>query len=160
MDQWFVAYTKSRGEKKLALELEQKGLEAFCPTRMVNRKWSDRVKKVEVPLFSSYCFFKADQYSLAKVYQTRNFSRLVNWLGKPAVIREEEIEQIKAFISQYESKLEIGSGDKIHIQSGAMEGVEGIVQKKDERYLYLCIEKLNYFLRVDTENVLLQKVSG
>lgn len=160
MEQWFVAYTKSRGEKKLAKELEIKGIEAFCPTRIVKRKWSDRVKNVEIPLFSSYCFFKADQNSLLKAYQTRNFSRLVYWLGKPAILRAEEIEEIKAFISKYKNDLEIGSGDKIHIQSGAMEGVEGIVQKKDEKYLYLYIEKLNYFLRVDTENVLLQKVSG
>lgn len=158
MEQWYVAYTKSRCEKKLALELEQKGITAYCPTRIEQRKWTDRIKKVEVPLFNSYCFLKTDEQSLEKVYSLRNFSRLVYWLGKPAIVKESEINEIKKFIQAYQNSVEIHAGDKLNILSGPLAGTEGIVQRKAEKYIYLHLGKLNCYLRANVDETILSKV--
>lgn len=158
MKQWYVAYTKSRGEKKLALELAQIGITAYCPTKIEQRKWSDRIKKVEIPLFTSYCFIKTDEYSLDKVYALRNFSRFVYWQGTPAIVREQEIQQIKDFIAAYENSIEINTGDKLNVLSGPLEGTTGTVEKKEGKYIYLYLEQLNFCLRANVEETILSKV--
>ena len=53
---WLAVYSKPRWEKKINQLLQDKGLESYCPLNMVYRQWSDRVKKVEEPLFKSYVF--------------------------------------------------------------------------------------------------------
>ena len=53
---WLVIYTKPRSEKKVSQRLKEMGIMIFCPTVTTVRQWSDRKKKVEVPLFNSYVF--------------------------------------------------------------------------------------------------------
>ncbi len=56
---WYAIYTKPRWEKKVHHLLSEKGLEAYCPLNKVTRKWSDRMKTVEEPLFKSYVFVQS-----------------------------------------------------------------------------------------------------
>ena len=55
---WYAIYTKSRCEKKVHTTLLQKGIESYCPTTIVKKQWTDRVKKIKQPLFTSYLFVK------------------------------------------------------------------------------------------------------
>ncbi|HRX93358.1 MAG TPA: transcription termination/antitermination NusG family protein, partial [Chitinophagaceae bacterium] len=55
---WLAVYTKPRWEKKVNKLFKEKGLESYCPLNKVRRKWSDRMKIVEEPLFKSYVFVK------------------------------------------------------------------------------------------------------
>ena len=55
---WYAVYTKPRWEKKVNSLLLQKGIEVYCPLNKVRRKWSDRIKTIEEPLFKSYVFVK------------------------------------------------------------------------------------------------------
>jgi len=57
---WYVVYTTPRGEKKANHRLEEKGIETYLPLRKTIRQWSDRKKKIEVPLFTSYLFVYVD----------------------------------------------------------------------------------------------------
>ena len=58
---WYVVYTKSKQEKKVAEGLKKLGIEAYCPLVTVMKQWSDRKKKVEVPLINSYVFVNIDE---------------------------------------------------------------------------------------------------
>ncbi|WP_227687032.1 UpxY family transcription antiterminator [Spirosoma arboris] len=64
-----VIYTKSRSEKLAAKELQQRGVEVYCPFRKVKRKWSDRIKTVEEPLFRSYYFVHLEEHERQAVYE-------------------------------------------------------------------------------------------
>jgi len=70
MSKWLAIYTKPRWEKKVNQLLKDKGIECYCPLNKVHRKWSDRIKTVEEPLFKSYVFVKVEDADRTKVRLT------------------------------------------------------------------------------------------
>ena len=88
---WYAIYTRPRWEKKVNSLLLEKGIESYCPLNKVRRKWSDRIKVVEEPLFKSYVFVKIGDEHRTEVRMTTGVVNFVYWNGKPAVIREKEI---------------------------------------------------------------------
>jgi transcription antitermination factor NusG len=64
---WYVLYTKPRWEKKVDKALLQKGIESYCPLNRVKRKWSDRIKTIEEPLFKSYVFVRVEEKDKTEV---------------------------------------------------------------------------------------------
>jgi len=88
---WLVVYTKPRWEKKVNTSLVKKGIEAYCPLNKVRRKWSDRMKTIEEPLFKSYVFVKVEDAGMTEVRFVDGVLNYVYWNGKPAIVREEEI---------------------------------------------------------------------
>src|SRR5258705_3464594 len=100
---WLAVYTRPRWEKKVHQLLTTKGLESYCPLNKVRRKWSDRIKIVEEPLFKSYVFVKVSDEDRSAVRMTPGAINFVYWQGKPALIREKEIAIIKRFLNEYEN---------------------------------------------------------
>ena len=96
---WYVIYTKPKWEKKVAEQLAEAGIDCYCPLITQIRQWSDRKKKVEVPLFNSYVFVQLDESERNSVFQSAGVVRYLFWLGKPAIVRHEEIEVIKKWIN-------------------------------------------------------------
>ena len=88
---WYVIYTKPRWEKKVYSLLIDKDIEAYCPLNRVRRKWSDRIKWVEEPLFKSYVFVKVTEENLSSVRLIHGVVNFVSWLGRPAVVKNKEI---------------------------------------------------------------------
>ena len=99
---WLAVYTRPRWEKKVNQLLKEKGVESYCPLNKVRRKWSDRVKIVEEPLFKSYVFVKVNEADRAAVRMTAGAINFVYWGGKPAIIKEKEIAAIRKFLDEYE----------------------------------------------------------
>src|SRR5450755_3783860 len=100
---WFVVYTKSRCEKKVADLLTRKGIEHYCPLNRVQKQWSDRKKIVIEPLFSSYVFVHIDETEQTLMRTTDGVINFVYWLGKPAIVRSEEIVAIREFLNDYKN---------------------------------------------------------
>ena len=114
--QWFVLYTTPRSEKQVEQRLTDEGVETFLPVHVCPRKWSDRVKLVEVPLYSSYIFVKSSELLLRKLLKINGVVRIVYHAGEPAVIREREINAIKQFLVQAREKELIHDiGDELKI---------------------------------------------
>ena len=105
---WFVLYTRSNCEKKVSELLTKREIENYCPLNKVYRQWSDRKKIVDMPLFSSYVFVRVLEKELTGLKSlTSNIVNLVYWLGKPAVVKDQEIDNIKFFLNEYSNiKLE------------------------------------------------------
>jgi len=128
---WFAVYTRPRWEKKVAALLEQKGIENYCPLNKIIRQWSDRKKTVLEPIFKSYVFVKIDEdkkWDLKKINGIVNF---VYWLGKPAHIREEEINTIKKFLNEF-TNVEVAYNDlavntKVRVKQGPLMNYQGIL---------------------------------
>lgn len=149
---WYVVYTKPKWEKKVADQLNQKGIECYCPLVTQIRQWSDRKKKIEVPLFNSYVFVRLDEKDRNLVFQSSGVVRYLFWLAKPAIVRDEEIRTIKNWLSmpnEYEiSVSNIQVGDKIVLESGPFQSQEAIVQEVNKTGYTLVLESIGCVLKM------------
>jgi transcription antitermination factor NusG len=152
---WYAVYTKPRWEKKVAGLLTQKGLENYCPLNKVLKQWHDRKKLVEEPLFTSYVFVFASPAQFTEIKKTDGIINFVYWLGKPAVVREEEIMTIKNFLGQHkEVKLEktrIKVEDKVQIVQGPLMHKAGTVLEVHHKTIKVLLPTLGYALVAQVE---------
>ena len=145
--QWLAIYTQPRWEKKVDRLLESQGIVSYCPTTTVYRQWSDRKKRVEEPLFKSYVFVQVDQSQQPDVRMTSGVKNFVYWLGKPAVIKDFEIENIRRFLNEYVevavvSIPQIVVGSRLVINCGVLMSHEATALKVHKKYVEVRIESL------------------
>ena len=130
--------------------LLQKEIESYCPLNKVRRKWSDRIKIIEEPLFKSYVFVKIAEEERSKVRMTHGVVNFVYWNGKPAIIKEKEIQTIKRFLDEYENvevvKMDFEPEDRVRVISGPMMDQEGKIIEVKNKTVKLCIDSLGYML--------------
>jgi transcription antitermination factor NusG len=156
---WYVVYTKPRCEKKVHAIFDEKRLENYCPLNKVRRQWSDRVKVVEEPLFKSYVFVRVNEEEKSKVRMTNGVVNFVYWQGKPAVVKNKEIEVIRKFLHEYKSvkaePLSIKPDMKVTIQQGLFMDKEATVVKVLNSKVQVIIESIGYSLIafIDKSNV-------
>ena len=147
---WYALYTRPRWEKKVNNLLLQKGIESYCPLNKIRRKWSDRIKTVEEPLFKSYVFVKIKEEERTAVRMTNGVVNFVYWNGKPAIIKEKEIQTIKRFLDEYETveaiKMEVATDDRVRVVAGPMMDQEGKVLEVKNKTAKVCIDSLGYLL--------------
>jgi transcription antitermination factor NusG len=146
MTKWLAIYTKPRWEKKVHQLLIDKGIESYCPLNKVKRKWSDRIKTVEEPLFKSYVFVKVTDDDRTKVRLTNGVVNFVYWNGKPAIIREKEIQTIKRFLDEHENvqlrPMEFAINQQVLITSGTFMDKRAIVVDVRRKEVKVAIESL------------------
>lgn len=153
MANWRAVYTKPRSEKRVADELYEMGIEVYCPLVVTVKQWSDRKKKVKEPLFRSYVFVNTEEGDIRDVYHCTNVVGYVNWLGKPAVIRDKEIHAIKDFLSEIslsETKsLEFEKLQKVKIHNGPLSGKEGKFLYKKGNKVVLELESMGLVVKAE-----------
>jgi len=153
---WYVIYTKPKNEKKVTERLQSIGITVYCPMITVVKQWSDRKKKVQVPLLNSYVFVHIEDKNREAVFQISGVVRYLFWLGKPAVVREEEVvalqESLKDTMSSYEVR-GINVGDNVNIPSGPFQGKEGIVKQINKNSLQLILKELGVLITLVKEEV-------
>ena len=149
---WYVVYTKPKWEKKVAEQLNKMGIECYCPLITQVRQWSDRKKKVEVPLFNSYVFVHLAENDRNEVFRASGAVRYLFWLGKPAIVRDEEISTIKKWLAvsdQYEiSVATLQVGDKFILESGPFKSQQAIIQEVNKTGYVLVLEAMGCVLRI------------
>lgn len=149
---WYVVYTKPKWEKKVADKLNQLGIECYCPLITQIKQWSDRKKKIETPLFNSYVFVQLPDSDRNLVFQAQGVVRYLFWLGKPAIVKDQEIEIIRTSLKSPNLKdvsvTAIQVGDKIKLESGAFVNQDAIVQEVSNNYYVLVLEALGCVLKI------------
>src|SRR5688500_12930175 len=119
---WYALYTRPRWEKKVADLLNSKQIEHYCPLQQIERAWSDRKKIVLEPLFKSYVLVRLAPKAHIPVLQTDGVVNFITFQGKPAIIRDEEIETVKQFLTDYEhvtvEKIDLNVNDEVTILAG------------------------------------------
>jgi transcriptional antiterminator NusG len=98
---WYAVYTKPHCEIKVAALLIKKKIENYCPLNRIVTTQANKNKMVYEPLFPSFVFVHALDNEMDAVRQAGSVVNFVFWLGKPVVIKEAEIENIKYFTNQY-----------------------------------------------------------
>jgi transcription elongation factor/antiterminator RfaH len=148
LPKWYAVQTRPRHEKRVAAELARKGIENYVPLLSQIHRWSDRRKKVEVPLFPGYAFVHAAmspeaRISILKVWGVLNFVGSQN-LGTP--IPDKQIESIRMLMAQNLQATPypfLKSGQRVVVRSGALAGLEGIfLGTEGSKRLVISIESI------------------
>jgi transcription antitermination factor NusG len=156
---WYAVYTKPRWEKKVNELLLKAGVEAYCPLNKVRKKWSDRIKWVEEPLFKSYVFVKIAEEEKTAVRMVNGIVNFVYWLGRPAIIKDKEIEIIRKFLNEYTEvraePLNLRIDAKIKINRGVLMDKEAKVVEVMNKKVRVVIESIGYalFAVIDKSNL-------
>ena len=128
---WFVVYTRPRWEKKVSATLTQKGIEHYCPLNKVQKQWSDRKKIVYEPLFKGYVFVRITENKKWDIKKIDGILNYVYWLGKPAIVKEAEIDIIKKFLHEFNEvqvfDFTLDKDVSIVVKQGIMMNYRGIV---------------------------------
>jgi transcription antitermination factor NusG len=152
---WYAVYTKPRWEKKIDSVLARKGIESWCPLQKVQRQWSDRKKTIEEPLFKSYVFVHVDEQERVKVLMTDGVLNYVYYLGKPAVIRDEEVGLIKSYLNEKDAQISVISAEgfkedtRIRVNHGVFMGTEGTVMRGGKKKVFVKLESLGQVMVVE-----------
>jgi transcription antitermination factor NusG len=156
---WYAVYTKPRWEKKVHALLTEKKIESYCPLNKVRKKWSDRMKTVEEPLFKSYVFARVTGEEQTKVRMTAGVMNFVYWQGKPAIIPAREIETIRKFLNEYENVLaepiQLKEAGRVTIMQGLFMDHEAKILKIEGNRVKVVIESIGYSLiaSIDKKNL-------
>lgn len=151
---WYLLYTASRAEKQVEQRIKLEGVEVFLPMHLTPRKWSDRVKMVEVPLFSSYIFVRTIDEVLRSLVRINGVSRIVYYNGAPAIVRQKEIDNIIAFLEKAKGReCEFIENEEVRIACGSMKDVKGRVKKVSGNKLVLYLQQIGVTVRIKTDQV-------
>jgi len=157
---WYAVYTKPRWEKKVFALLSENGFLSYCPLHKVRRRWSDRYKIVNEPLFKSYVFVQINEVEMKKVRLIPGFVNFIYWNGKPAIIREKEINIIKKFLNDYTfvaaEPVKLIPNQRIKIMNGILMDEKGIVLQSEKNKVQLILESLGFKLTASLDKTEIQ----
>jgi len=154
---WYAVHIYPQNEKKVATELELRGITTFLPLREERHRWSDRNKVVQVPLFPCYAFVHIvpSPELRSVVQQTRRVIRLLSASDEPVPIPDSEIESMKTLVA---GKVPVSpyaflqTGQKVRIRGGCLDGIQGILALRNgERNLVLSVNLIQRSLALSIE---------
>jgi transcription antitermination factor NusG len=154
---WFAIQTKARHEKRVATQLEEKGVTAFLPLSIEVHQWSDRKRQVELPLFSTYVFVRVggEQSSRVKVLQTHGVFSFVGVRGIGSPIPDEQIETLNTIIREKVSFSQhpfLNIGQKVRVRGGSLDGICGVLSAiNNDRSLIVSVDSIQRSLAIRVE---------
>jgi transcription antitermination factor NusG len=158
---WYAAHTRANHEKRVAEQLGRRAVEHFLPVYQAVRKWADRRKRLEIPLFPGYIFVRLPLQERLRVLEIPSVARLVGFDHIPAALPDHEMEvmrngltgQLRALPHHY-----LKQGSRARIIRGPLEGCEGILlRNKGDFRVVLSIDLImrSVAVEVGAEDVVL-----
>jgi len=160
---WYVIYVRSRHEKNVHSALLDKGIDASLPMRTVVRKWSDRKKKVKLPLFRGYVFVNIDlKIDNLNVLQTPGVVKFIGIRKEPSRIPDEQIHWMHMMVAEsatVQTEKEIPVGQRVHVMAGPFKGTEGVVKRVGGKSrLVVLIESIMQAVSVEIKPEYIEKI--
>ena len=149
---WHVIHTKPRSEKKVEEKLLSIGINAYCPTRHEIRFWSDRRKRIEVPVLPSMVLVNIDKKDINRVFESSGVLRYMFWLGKRAVVRQSEIDILRKYLNGSHNfinseLLNLKVGDDFNLSSFNNE--KGIVNRISNNNIWIYLKSIGYSVKLN-----------
>ena len=148
---WYVLHTKPRSEKKAEEKLLSLGINAYCPTRNEIRYWSDRKKRIEVPVLPSMVLVNINDNEINKVFKCSSVVRYMFWLGRRAIVKQSEIDILKKysngdynFINSKFSDIKVG--DNFNLSSFNNE--KGIVNRISKNNIWIFLKSIGFSVKL------------
>lgn len=127
---WYAAYTHARHEKRVAQQLNERGIEHFLPVYHSVRRWKDRRKELDLVLFPGYVFVRLSLSERLRVLQLPGVVRFVSFSGQPAALPGDDIEALRNGLSQgmrAEHHPYLTVGRRVRVVRGPLSGAQGIL---------------------------------
>lgn len=157
---WYAVRVRPKFERVVAASLASKGLSSFLPLYKERRRWSDRVKLVELPLFAGYVFCRLDVRQRLPVLQTPGVLHFVCFDGEPAAVEPSEIEALQRAACSGAALAPwpyLREGQKVVVVRGPMRGLHGILLKiRSEFRLVISVTLLQRSVAVDIDREAVQ----
>lgn len=151
---WYVLYTSPKAEKQVEQRIATEVEEVYLPLHLSPRKWSDRVKLVEIPLFPSYIFVKTYHAKLYDLVRLPGVSRILYFEGEPAVLRQTEIDAIRSFLEIARGKAcSFDVDDEVKVAIGPLAGTYGKIKTVKSKYVVLLLNKLGLCAKVTKDKL-------
>jgi len=152
---WFAAYTSPRHEKQVSRQMARRGIQNFLPLYKSIRRWKDRRKELELPIFPGYLFVRMALRERVSVLQVPGVVQLVSFQGRPTPLPDSEIEMLQRQLAQ-NGRLQphpfLTVGRRVRVTNGPMTGMEGILaRKKDTLRVVLSIELIQRAVAVEVD---------
>jgi transcription antitermination factor NusG len=151
--EWYVAYTFPHAEKKVQANLEKIGIHAYLPLHQVIRNWSDRRKKLLVPLFPNYIFVHTSSRQRHESFMVKEIIRYVSFDGRPATVRAAVINSLQNILKEKpEINIEefVRAGSHVKIIKGPFLGTEGfLIRRNGNTRLLVQIDVLKQGISVN-----------
>ena len=152
MGSWHVIYTKPRAEKKVEERLNNFGIEAYCPVKQEVKQWSDRKKKILVPVLPSMVLVNIDEKERNKVFDIPGVVCYMFWLKKHAIVNNDEVASLKSLLSQNniisQNTETLKVGENINVPG--FENQSGIIKKISNNQIWVVLKKLGYVIKLKT----------
>ena len=148
---WFVIHTKPRFERKVEEKLLSFGIEAYCPTRKEIRLWSDRKKKIDVPVLPSMVLVRLEEKNANDVFNVNGVIRYMFWLGKRAIVRQKEVDVLKNYLKGNtiinQEIRKFSPGNRINLSGFNNE--DGVIEKVSNNTVWVFLENLGYKIKLN-----------
>jgi transcription antitermination factor NusG len=159
MDQpcWYAVHTRSQHEKRVEARLLECGISTFLPVVKQVRRWSDRRKVIEMPLFSCYVFVQIIPSAKTRVtvLRTEGVIGFVGVRGEGTPVRDREIEGVRLLLSRgapFAPYPFLKMGQRVRIRGGSLDGLEGvIVGGRGNRQLVVSVDLIQRSIAVTVE---------
>jgi len=162
---WYVVQTNSRAESKVANRLENKHIQTYLPTFSTFRIWSDRKKKVTLPLIPSVVFIHCNSEQLQTVYSIDSVYSVLKFNGKPAIVRNHEIEQLRILEKEMDGELiepcelEFSPGDEVYVHRGPFKGLYGkSIETEGKHRIVITLDSIGAAFTVRLPKSVVRKV--
>jgi len=128
--EWYAAYTHARHEKKVAQQLQERGIEHFLPVYHSVRSWKDRRKELDMVLFPGYVFTRIDVAEKLRVLQLPGVVRFVSFNGQPTPLAGDDLAALRNALQQgmrAEHHPYLTAGRRVKVVHGPLTGARGIL---------------------------------
>jgi len=160
---WFAVYTRSKSEKVVKQLLDAKGIENYLPLLNVTRRYTRKIKQLQLPLISCYIFVKIVKDQYVPVLETENVVKFIRFSKNLIAIPDEEIDIMRRVVGEVkEVEAEMGvmkEGDLVEIIGGRLTGIKGrLVERQGKKKMVVALENIGYSLSMTIDASLLRKV--
>jgi transcriptional antiterminator RfaH len=157
---WFALQVRARHEVGVGRFLTGKGYEPFVPLYQTRRRWSDRIKVVEAPLFPGYLFCRFDLDNRLPILTTPGVIQIVGFSRTPVAVNEAEIGAIQSLVASKYPRQPwpfLQAGDRVQIDSGPLRGLEGLlVELRGSHRLIVSVTLLQRSIAVEIDSALVK----
>lgn len=161
---WFPLHVRARHERLIRDELDKRGYEVYLPMIKRRRRWSDRYKTIESPLFSGYLFVRIDKRLKFYVLEIPGVQGFIIFQGEMAYIPDFQIDFIRRMLERPETfevvNKVIKTGHHVRIISGPFIGMKGIVKElKNKSRFYINIDHIQHTISIEVSEYDLELIS-
>ncbi len=160
---WYALKVRARGEAQIRTALERKSYETLLPTYQETRQYSDRIKKIDAPLFPGYLFCRLDVAHRLPILTTPGVDYILGTNGEPEPLPEEEIQAIERVLGSGAVARPwpfLKTGSRVRVERGAFLGVEGILlSERGTDRLILSISMLQRSVSVEIDRSWIRPIS-